>query len=305
MSHFADRKMIGILFACVSYGMYSLHYATMKWLGGDYSVWQLMFIRSLEMFLITLALGRRATIRAFVASPYKATTAVRGVLQFLSGLCFYVAAQSMPLADVTTIYSAAPLIIVILSIFVLGEKIHGFRWIAVMLGLAGTIIAANPGGETNLVPALMAFGSGVFWALTVVFTRKSGARESSSVQMFTTGIVFILLSAAFMRWQTPNSSWDWGLMVVLGLEIYLAQYFFFEACRFAPASLVGPMEYSSVAWACLLGFVIFADVPTMNVIIGAVLVVVGGVALAISTRTSNRKTSAGMVEPVATAAIAE
>jgi len=249
MNHFANRKALGIALAIASYAMFSLHYATMKWLGGSYSLWQLIFARSVVMLSITLLLGRGKTIRAFLVSPYKLPTALRGVLQFLSALCFYVAAASMPLANVTTLYSTAPLIIVLLSTSLLGERIQGLQWIAVLVGLVGTIIAANPGQGASFIPSLVALGSGLFWALTVVFTRKSGARASSDVQMLNTSIVFLSLSAGFMHWAPPSDLFHWALLMCIGLQIYLAQLLFFEACRFAPASLVGPLEYSSVGKA--------------------------------------------------------
>jgi S-adenosylmethionine uptake transporter len=154
----------------------------------------------------------------------------------------------------------------------------------VILGLAGTVIAANPGSDTDLFASLFALGSGLFWALTVVFTRKSGARESSDVQLFTNSLVFMALSVGFVTWQVPPSLYDWGLMIALGLQIYLAQLFFVEACRFAPASLVGPMEYSSLGWACLFGFLFFADVPAFAVVAGGVLIVISGIALAVGMR---------------------
>jgi drug/metabolite transporter (DMT)-like permease len=123
----------------------------------------------------------------------------------------------------------------------------------------------------------------------VVLTRKSGARDSSDVQLLSTGVVFILLSAGFMRWQDPHSLLEGALMLVLGVQIYLAQLFFFEACRFAPASLVGPMEYSGVAWACLFGLVVFSDVPTLRIILGSTLVIISGVGLALTLRPASKE----------------
>jgi drug/metabolite transporter (DMT)-like permease len=284
MSHFVDRKVLGVLLALASYAMYTLHYATMKWLDESYSLWQLIFARSAVMLVITLVVGRQATIRVFLASPYKLSTALRGVLHFLSALGFFVAAGFMPLADVTTLYSTSPLIGVLLSAILLGERIRGLHWIAVLLGLVGAVIAANPGGDVSLIPSLIVLGAGLLWALTVVLTRKSGARESSNVQLFSTGIVFLLLSAGFMQWQPPQTLFDSALILALGLQIYLAQLFFFEACRFAPASLVGPMEYSSVIWACLFGVLIFSEMPALRIVLGGLLIIVSGVALAVSLR---------------------
>jgi S-adenosylmethionine uptake transporter len=279
-----DRRLLGILLALASYAMYSLHYATMKWLDESYSLWQLIFVRSAVMLIITLVMGRQSMIRAFAASRHKLPIALRAVIHFLSALGFFVAAGLMPLADVTTLYSTSPLIGVLLSVVLLGERIRGFHWLAVLIGLVGAVIAANPRGNVSAVPSLIALGAGLAWALAVVLTRRSGARESSNVQLLITGVVFLALSAGFTHWQDPQSLLDWALMIALGLQIYLAQLFFFEACRFAPASLVGPMEYSCVVWGCLFGILIFSDMPGPHIILGGLLVMVSGVALAVGLR---------------------
>ncbi|MGV8917960.1 MAG: DMT family transporter [Pseudomonas sp.] len=284
MSRFADRKYFGILFACASYAIYSLHFATVKWLTTDHSLWQLVFMRSVVMFVITLAVSGRGTMTAAINSPHRLPTVFRGVLQFVAMACFFLAAREMSLSAVMTLYCTAPLIIVILSIFVLGEAVHGYRWLAVMVGVAGSVIAANPGGAINPAPALLALTSALFWALAVIFTRKNSAGDSTPVQLLVTGMVFIVLSAALMTWEMPSSLLQWGLMIALGIQIYLAQYFFFEACRYAPASLVGPLEYTSVVWSCILGYLIFSDIPTPQIIIGAVLVSASGIVLAMSAR---------------------
>ncbi len=284
MTQLTDRKVLGILLALACYAMYSLHYATMKWLGESYSLWQLIFIRSAVMLIITLLWGRQVMIRSFLASPHKLPIALRAVIHFLSAFGFFVAANMMPLAEVTTLYSTSPLIGVLLSAVLLGERIRGFHWVAIFLGLIGAVIAASPQGNVSLTPSLIALGAGMLWALAVVLTRKSGARESSDVQLFATGLVFLALSAGFMEWQHPRTLFDAALMLALGVQIYLAQLFFFEACRFAPASLVGPMEYSCVVWGCLFGMLIFSDMPTPHIVIGGLLVILSGVALAASLR---------------------
>ena len=282
MSNLVDRKYLGIFFACASYGLYSMHYATVKWLQADISLWQLMFMRSAVLVLIALLVSRRGTFAAAIRTPNRGSIVVRGVLQFASGACFFLAARSMPLSAVMTLYSTAPLIIVVLSIFVLGEQVRGYRWLALIVGVAGSVVAANPGGEMSFTPALSALASGLFWAVTVVYTRKNGARDSSAVQLLVTGLVFLVCSALLMTWQSPSSTLQWSLMIVLGVQMYLAQYFFFEACRLAPASLVGPIEYSGVAWSCVLDYLIFADIPTPHIVIGSLLVAISAIALAVS-----------------------
>ena len=152
--------------------------------------------------------------------------------------------------------------------------------------------------ETFLLSAPACFAitwrSGLRLLVAVVLTRMSGARESSDVQLLSTGIVFLLLSAGFMRWQSPQSLIDCALMIALGVQIYLAQLCLFEACRFAPASLVGPMEYSCVIWACLFGFLIFSELPAPHILLGGVLVIVSGVALAVDLRSAPQGEGRGL-----------
>lgn len=278
----SQRRYLGAAFACASYALYSLHFATVKWLSSDYSLWQLVFLRSVVVLLIALLASRRGTLRAAFASPGRGAMLFRGTLQFAAMACFFLAARQMSLSAVMTLYCTAPLIIAVLAVFMLGEVIRGYRWLALAVGAAGTVIAANPGGAISLVPTVLALASALFWAMTIIYTRRSGGRDSAAVQVLVTSVVFLAFSAGLMRWQTPGTAVQWGLMVALGVQVYLAQYCFFEACRHAPASLVGPLEYTSVAWSCLLGYLFFADVPALPVVVGALMVCASGIALTLN-----------------------
>lgn len=310
MGHGIDRKYQGILFALASYSMYSFHYATMKWLGDFHStassaspsIMQLIFVRSAVMLGITLIVSRRGTLAAAIVSPAKNAALLQAVLQFLSMACFFIAERDMSLSEVTTLYTTAPLMIVVLSIVLLGERIQGVRWIGVFIGVIGTVIAAHPSGNMNALPTGLALLSALFWALAVVSIRKnvrkstkqniaestikitesiskSGAREHLHVQMLLTGIVFTAISGVLMTWTWPSTWCEWALMMAQGGQVYLALYCFFQACRFAPASLVGPLEYSSVVWAGIFGYLIFANVPTPHLLLGAALVAASGIVL--------------------------
>jgi S-adenosylmethionine uptake transporter len=162
----------------------------------------------------------------------------------------------------------------------LGEKIGGAHWLAVAIGLVGTIIAADPSGRISAVPSLLALGSAVLWAFGAILTRRIALSESTANQMLATNITFVLFAAFSLPWvwETPDPI-GFMLMLALGIEVCLGQYFFYEGYRYAPASLLAPMEYTSVAWSCVLGFLIFSDIPALNVVLGALLVVGSGVSL--------------------------
>jgi len=271
-----SRTGWGVVWALGGYLVYALHYATMKGLHASYDIFQLIFIRSAVMLALTLAFG--GGLGEFLKSRRKISTGIRGFFQFLSVPCFFLAATTMQLANVTTIYSSAPLMIVGLSIIFLGERPNLLQYIAIAIGLLGTVTAANPSGEMQLIPVAAAFGSAFFWALIVVLTRADEI-TSTRVQMISMALVCIACSAVMMDWRWPANLQDTLIMAALGLQIAIAQVCFFEACRRAPASLVGPLEYSTLIWVVIFGVIFFAEVPTPQTLAGMALVVLGGIGL--------------------------
>jgi len=278
----------GIIFICACQFMWSLHYATVKWLAGGYSVFQLLCVRSTLMVLVVLATSP-AAFKGVFRSRHKKSMTIRNSFQVVATFCFFLAAKGMGLAEVTTLNATAPLIVVLLSITFLREPSSGFKWAAVAIGLIGTAAAAAPTGDVSLAPTFLGLASGLLWALTVILTRKDSAQESTSVQLLVTAIVFGIASAVFANWKAPVSWEDAGLMAILGLEVYLAQLFFVEAYRRAPASLLAPLEYSTVVWSSILGFALFSDLPAAHVLLGAFLIVLAGIAICLGEQANSRK----------------
>jgi len=260
----------------------------MKWLSGNYSVFELLCVRSVFMVLVVVAAGP-SVLKATLASQHKGAILVRALCQIAATFCFFLAAKGMGLGEVTTLNATAPLIVVFASITLFREPSSGFKWIAVSVGLIGTAIAAAPTGGVMLMPTLLGLASGFLWALTVLLTRKDSTQESTSVQLLITAVVFGLVSGVFAQWKVPASWIDIGLMAILGLEVYLAQLFFVEAYRRAPASLIAPLEYSTIVWSSLLGLIFFHDTPTAHVLAGAVLIMMAGVAVGVGEQLVARK----------------
>jgi S-adenosylmethionine uptake transporter len=104
--------------------------------------------------------------------------------------------------------------------------------------------------------------------------------------MLLSGAIFILLVSLMSSpwtWQTPSLS---SLLLMLGLSgvALVGQYAITNGFRYAPVYLVGALEYTTLIWATLWGFFLFAEVPTVNVVFGAVLVVLSGLAVVLGER---------------------
>ena len=275
----------GLMVATASYGMFSLQDATVKWLVQDYSIVQVLFMRSLVVAVLALAVGRGAAIGRLRASRHKAGLAVRALLILLAWFLFFTASRGLGLAELTTIYFAAPVITVVLSVLVLKETVAPGRWIAVAIGFLGVAVAAHPGHGVAMIPALLTLGAAAVWATSGVLARLISRAEGTLSQMIASNVFFVVVCAAALPavWRLPDVR-GFGLMMLIGLFGGLGQVLMYEGYRLAPASLVAPTEYTAFVWAFLLGYAIWGEVPATSVWVGAGLIVCAGVLLVWSER---------------------
>jgi S-adenosylmethionine uptake transporter len=275
--------MLGIGLALSANAVFSFQDAVVKWLVADYAVLQILFIRSLAIALVALAVYRKKVVFGLIKSRHKPALALRAAAMVLAWLCYYTAARTLVLADLVTLYYAAPLIITVMSIFVLGEKVNAARWVAVFVGLAGVIIAANPTGRADLLPAGLVLVAASLWAWANILMRQISASESTEVQMLFTGLAFVVACAPVLPWiwVTPPPL-TFAMMAGIGAFAAIGQYLMYESVRHAPASAVAPTSYTSLGWAFLWGWVIWRDIPEPTVFAGAGLILIGSLIIVVS-----------------------
>jgi drug/metabolite transporter (DMT)-like permease len=280
----------GILFVSASYFLFTLHDAVIKLLVADVSVWQIIFFRSLAILIACLLIGGRGFIRRVARTSIVKPMAVRSVFLLTAWLSYYTAAKSLQLAELTTIYYAAPIVATLLAIPLLGEKVPAARWAAIILGFIGVVIAADPVGLTLSLPVGLALLAAILWAGASVLLRKTAMNESTLVQMTLTNAFFVMMTCAVAayHWQ-PVSLKSGILLALVGLLGGGAQASLFEAMRRAPVSVLAPFEYSSLVWAFVLGYVIWQDIPAYNVAIGAALIFCAGLLIVSSERLAARR----------------
>ncbi|HEV7256024.1 MAG TPA: DMT family transporter [Mesorhizobium sp.] len=275
-----DRTLTGIGLSAMAYGLFTTQDAMVKWLVEGFSVPQVLLMRSVVIVALAFALGGRQGIAGLRRSPHKKAMSLRAALILLAWLFYYSAARDLALAELSTLYFAAPVIVVALSVVILGEKVGPARWAIVFLGFGGVLLAADPTGAVSLVPAAMALIAAVCWAVTSVLVRMISRSETSLNQMLVSNGIFTLACLLPMPWlwQTPDM-FSLLLMLVLGVTGGIGQYLLFEGFRHAPASVLAPVEYSALVWAFLLGFLVWGDVPGPHVFAGAAVIAASGLLL--------------------------
>ena len=198
----------------------------------------------------------------------------------------------LPLPEVTAIGYAAPLLVVIFASMFLGEEVRAFRLTAVAMGLVGVVIVLSPrlsvGADPDIAEtlgAVLVLGSALCAALAQVFVRKMVQTESTSAIVFWFSVTAASLSLLTLPWGRAVPSWPVaGMLILAGLMGGVGQILLTSSYRFADASLIAPFEYTSMLLALIVGYVIFDEVPTTHMLIGAAIIVTAGVAIILRER---------------------
>jgi len=170
--------------------------------------------------------------------------------------------------------------VVVLSILVLRERVTAARWIAVIAGFAGVVIVADPAERPDLVPTLLVLAAAFMWAWSVILVRVVSRKDSTLSVMAVSSLFFVIACGAMLPfvWRTPDLL-GWGLIFGFSLASALGQYLVYEGFRYAPASALAPVEYTGLVWAFFYGYMVWADVPTAKVVLGAALIVASSLGL--------------------------
>lgn len=267
----------GLLLALGAYFCFALHDALVKLLVARFDAPEILFLRSLTVVILCLALGGRDVTTRGLFSPMRGKLLARAGLTFIAWLLYYSSARYLGLAKMITIYFASPLLIAVLAGPMLGETVTRLRWLALGLGFLGVVLAADPAGGGPLLPALAAAAAAIIWAFAMILMRQISRELRGWDQVFVIALVFLIgcgLTLPFV-WKTPDPR---ALLMMLGLGFIstTAQLMLIRSVALAQASLIAPMEFSGLLWSFVFGFAIFGDVPGLGVFLGAALILFSG-----------------------------
>ena len=258
--------------------LFSIMDAMVKWLVADYPVHQIVFFRTVFALLPCLFFIARAGGLATLRTRRPLVHLVRGLIGLAAMGCYFTAFALMDLADAKAILFSAPLFMTVLAIPLLGEKVGIYRWSAVLVGFLGVLVIVDPGSDMLQVGAIAAIGGAVLYALAVITVRHLSATDSAASITFyftLTGAVAGTAMVAVFGWVTPPPR-DLALLACVGVIGGIGQYCLTQAFRYAETAAIAPLEYLSMAWALLLGYLIWNDVPEFDVFVGIALVVASG-----------------------------
>lgn len=275
-----NKTLIGILLAIFSALMMSTVSLFAKLLSEHFGASEIVFLRNIfSLFVLGtwfIASGNFRTLKT--KRPF--AHIIRGIIG-TAGIVIGTATLSiMPMAETTILISTAPLFVVLLSYPLLREPVQSPEIIAAIIGFIGIIVIARPTTGLDALPPLGIF-LGLCWGLCAglvnITLRWLGSTEDATKSVFYFYLSGLFLTGAHLPFaQMPESGFTIPMLWIiagLGITSLVHQLAKSESFRLAKASIISPFYYSMIVWAILFDYLIWEKTPTVNILLGACIVV--------------------------------
>ena len=183
----------------------------------------------------------------------------------------------LPIAEATAIGFVAPLFITALSVPILRERVGIHRWSAVIIGFLGVIIIVRPGTEFWHIASIMPLLGAFFFALFQILTRLLSTTENTYTTLFYTGLGGLGWSSLMVPFVwSPMLKIHFFVFFSIGIMGAIAHLCMISAFDRAEASFLAPYNYTKLLWVAVLGYIIFGDKPSLEMWLGAFVIVSAG-----------------------------
>lgn len=247
----------------------------------------MIFFRSFfAIFAILVYLGWRGQLSGVFRTQNGFSHFWRGLVGVCSMSMSFFALTKLPLPEAIAINYASPLITVILGAVILHEVVRFYRWSAVLIGLGGvmviiwprlTVFSGGSMGHDEAMGAFAALGAAILSAVAMMLVRRlvQTERTSTIVIYFSLSASVISLASLPFGWIVPNWS-QLAMLVGAGFAGGVGQILLTECYRHAPMSTIAPFEYTSMLLGLAIGFLLFGDIPTFEMLAGSAIVMAAG-----------------------------
>jgi drug/metabolite transporter (DMT)-like permease len=261
--------------------------ATAKYMNAFFAVPLLVWARYLVHFVIMLVFMAPGMGREIIATRRPWLMSFRALMLVGVTLLAQLALKTLPLAETTALVFITPLLVALLAGPLLGEQVRRSTWLITLVGFAGVLLIARPGGALFGTGVAYALGAALCYAIYQILTRKLAATEHPNRLLFYTALIGTLSMSLTLPayWDGQIPTLTQGLLIVsLGLYGGIGHFMLIRAFREAPASTLSPLLYVQLIWATLLGWWVFDQLPDLLAIVGMLIIGASGLSLAIRSR---------------------
>ncbi len=277
MSDHPSRLLLGAAFALATSMVMSLATAATKYTAAFVSIEQIVSAQYLVCVAIMLpSMYRRGFHVLKTEHPW--LHLIRGMAGWLCFYTYYMALEKIPLVDAALLRNTAPICVPLVLFLWKGFRMPPLNWLPVGLGFIGIVLVLRPQGGGLSPWHLVGLGSAITLAASIVTTRALTLTEPTGRILFYYFSFSALCSIpmAITNWQ-PIPLFIIPFMVGIGLSIWLIMWLYTRAYTYAKAWVLSPISYCGVLFTGLIGWFIWDQIPELSAVIGAILIISGGI----------------------------
>ena len=274
-----NNTRLGILLMIATSFVFAMQDGVSRHLAQEYNVLMVVMIRYwfFGAFVIALSARRKGGLAQVARTSQPWLQITRGLL-LAAEICVMVTAFTvLGLIESHAVFTAYPLLVAALSGPILGEYVGWRRWAAILFGFIGVLVILQPGMGVFDPAAIIPFCSALMFAIYGLLTRYAARADSAATSFFWTGVVgaVAMIFVGLWFWE-PMTARDWGWMGALCLMGALGHWLLIKTYEVAEASAVQPFAYLQLVFAASIGLTIFSETLSLNVTIGAAMIVAAG-----------------------------
>ncbi len=250
-----------------------------KVLVSDVPVVDVVFGRNLAYLSVVVLVAGGRSPRRLLATAHPWAQLARGLAMFGTTATYFTALSLLPIAEVSTLSSTTPLIVVALAGPLLGERVTRAAILGAVVGFAGVLVMVGLDPAHLDLAVLVPLANAVIFALFTLLTRALRG-DPPGVTMFWSGLVPMVagtvLFAAVPTASVPSPG-QWAAIGLVGVMALSGHRLLVAAYRWGRASDLAPLGYLSVLWAFLVGAIVFLEPVELRAVAGALAIAAGGI----------------------------
>ena len=238
------------------------------------------FIGALVIALFMLFTKKRLNLLAIKSNALRLI--LSGAFIGVNWILLFEAFNYTSIAVATVCYYLAPIFVIIISPFALGERIGAVRGSAVVLALVGAAVVSEPwnegfAGGGDLVGVLLAVGAAVFYSGVTVLNKKMRdipPLDMTLVQLAVAAAVVLPYTLIAEPIQPRMFEFTTVLLVILlgAVHTGVAYLFYFSAVNRLPAATSAIFSYIDPVFAVILSAIVLKEPFTVFSALGALII---------------------------------
>ncbi|MCM2477666.1 DMT family transporter [Rhizobium sp. CG5] len=278
-----------IAWVTIGTALFSLIFGSGKFADGTAAPLQILFLRYIGGLatLLLVVVARRERLSAY-RSPKPLSHFMRAIFGASGGGAMIYASANMPIVDATALGLLYVVFVIPLGVLVLKEQLTSQHLGAVAICCAGAaIVMASRGAFTGfhmayVFPAGIAvLGAALLAVEGLMIKMLSHSDRAMTVLLYVNAFGILLMAGPAATQWMPLSFESAMSFILLGPIAVTAQYCIVQGYRLASLSIVGPVDYTWLIFAGLIGFMFFGEKPTLGVAAGSAIIALGGIMLAV------------------------